>query len=273
MDCYEILGVDKNSSMEELRKAYEKRVKKIENEVDNRKNADAFFKVLEEAYKEALFNMATSHKSGQDIESTVMFTKEELEDIRSEDFDDELCYDEEPYEDDDYAYNDYDGEKRTKTKKRKSKSRSRKQKDNSKKSTDKKNEKKKNRNKDGNEVEGKREKKKKSGEKDEKGVKIIALPVKIIAFPIMIILSAVILILRFIDAIIWIVTKILIVASIAGASIYGYKVYRGEINMDLRVFLACGGVFILSVILPYITRTVPDSLDIINNSIKHFIFG
>lgn len=260
MDCYEILGVDKDSSIEELKKAYEKKVSKIETEVSNKKNADAFLKVLEEAYKDALFQVTTTSKEkGQAFGDTVMFTDDELNEIRSDYYDEDLCYDEEPYDED-----IYEEEKRSnrKRKRRHSNSNAKRKKGNKEKDRDK------------DKIDNKKNLKK--GEEENRTKKesnILLLPFKIIVFPIIIILSIIIFILKFIDAIIWIATKILLIASIAGASIYGYEVYCGRIYMDIRVFIICGGIFILSVILPYITGSVPNLLSGINNSLKNFIFN
>ena len=52
-DYYEVLGVDKNATDEELKKAYRKLAKKYHPDAnpDNRKEAEAKFKELNEAYE------------------------------------------------------------------------------------------------------------------------------------------------------------------------------------------------------------------------------
>ncbi len=51
MEHYKILGVDKNTSMEEITKAYEDRINKFKEEIEDEKRAKSFIKVFDEAYE------------------------------------------------------------------------------------------------------------------------------------------------------------------------------------------------------------------------------
>ncbi len=51
MEHYKILGVDKNASMEEITKAYEDRINKFKEEIEDEKRAKSFIKVFDEAYE------------------------------------------------------------------------------------------------------------------------------------------------------------------------------------------------------------------------------
>ena len=54
MDSYSILGIEKESSMEDIEKAYIDKISKIKKEVKNEKNAAAFEAVLTKAYNDIL---------------------------------------------------------------------------------------------------------------------------------------------------------------------------------------------------------------------------
>ena len=52
MENYKILGVDESASMEEVRRAYENKVKEYSENIKDEKRAKAFIKVFDKAYEE-----------------------------------------------------------------------------------------------------------------------------------------------------------------------------------------------------------------------------
>ena len=51
MEHYKILGVDENASMEEIKKAYEDKVNKFKEEIEDERKSRSFIKVFDEAYE------------------------------------------------------------------------------------------------------------------------------------------------------------------------------------------------------------------------------
>lgn len=234
MDNYEILGVSKDSSMEEIQDAYEWKLKQIDKEVVNEKNAEAFKKVLHDAYEGLMKNNCD--------ENTIVMTKEEFNRLIMEE------------EENDY-YDDEKSRREIKSKKSKKKRNSRNKKasnDNSR---------------------NRREKTDYREYKKESDFPwYLELPLKILALPIIIVLSVILFIFDTINIALWAVTKLLIIGSIAVAAIHGYQIYSGISLIRYDIFAACAAVFIISIILPAILRISPKPLEIINNKLKAFVF-
>ncbi len=94
---------------------------------------------------------------------------------------------------------------------------------------------------------------------------------KILALPVIAILWITLFLCKILNLISWIASKIIVIASIAGASIHGYQVYIGH-AVQYRVFIPCAIGVIVSLFLPSILRVLPTILEVINNSLKRFIF-
>ena len=243
MDSYEVLGVSKDSSLEEIEDVYESKLRQIDKEVVNEKNAESFKKLLKEAHDD-LIRLNTSN------ENTVVMSKEEfnkmLEEEQSEDdnYYDEYGYDEKTYYE--------ERENRKKRDKRSSRN-------------------KKDRRKRERTLRDREEERNYSDYDDIDLPWYISIPLKIVALPVIIIFSIIIFIFEMLNAVLWAVTKILILASAAVAAIHGYQVYTG-MNIRYEVFAGCAGVFLLSIILPIIFKTLPKPLKIMNNKLKAFVF-
>jgi uncharacterized membrane protein len=255
MDNYEVLGVGKNSSKEEIKLAYENKVKNIDEQVVNKKNADAFKKVLKEAYDGISSSSSALNNNGQASENTMVMSKEELNKLLDS-----------AKEEDEYNYyDDYQDKKSSKKREKKTSSSSGK------------NKKKKHGN-NGKSKENSNNRKRKSDgetdhEKEELGLlSILLIPFKILALPVIIVLSVIIFILDLISAAIWIVSKVLLVASVAAASIYGYQVYTGSADIRYDVIAACGAAFIASICLPLVPKVLTKPLKLINDTLKDFVF-
>jgi uncharacterized membrane protein len=230
--------------------------------VTNKKNADAFKKVLKDAYDGIISDNLGLNESGHALSGTAVMSKDEINKL--------LEFSEvEEYAEEEEGYNDY--RKDNKKSKRKSSSSTR----NKKKKPDDSNDNRKSKE----DYRDKRRKDKseedytKNHKKEELGVSsILLIPFKILVLPIIIFLSVIIIILDFVSLAVWIVSKVLLVASIAVASIYGYLVYTGSAEIRYDLFAACGVAFVLSVFLPLITKIFRAPLKSINNTLKDFVF-
>ena len=76
---------------------------------------------------------------------------------------------------------------------------------------------------------------------------------------------------KILNLISWIASKVIIIASIAGASIHGYQIYIGH-AVQYKIFILCAIGFIVSLFLPSILRVLPRILEGINNRLKRFVF-
>lgn len=248
MDNYEILGVDKDSSMEEIKNAYETKIKQIDNEVSNKKNAEAFKKVLKDAYD----SLITDNSN----ENTLIMTKEEFEELSKKE--EEEYYDDYGYDDYDYYDEDEYEEDRRRRKERNKREKRRKRQ-------------KRNRDKD---YEDERDRRYDSYNEEREDFLpwYIKLPLKILALPFVIIFSVILFIFDIINAALWAVTKILIVASIVAAGGLIYLYYNGMLELRTDLLTVCGAVFLVSIILPAIVKAIPKPLQIINNKLKAFVF-
>lgn len=244
MDSYKILGVNCDSTLEEINKAYEEKLQQINNEVVNEKNAEAFKKVLKEAYDEL-----TKERSNED---TLVMSKEEFNRFLEEEQED---YDD--YYEDDYYYNEVDDKEKYKRKRRTSRSKGRRKKEKREPSRVR---------------EEERDYRREFDDNDIDLPWYISIPLKIAALPFIIILSIIVMIMDILNVALWTVTKILILGSVAVAAIYGYQVYSNMAIVRYEIFAGCAAVFILSIILPLVFKTMSKPLKVMNNKLKAFVF-
>ncbi|OOM81411.1 DnaJ domain-containing protein [Clostridium sp. BL-8] len=250
-DYYELLGVDKNASKEEIKEAYEKQVKNIKEEVVNEKRLKQFLKTFDEAY-EALNSMEKNIL--KDENATLIINPQEVQ-KELEDNNKSPNY---------LNVNDY------KRKDRRAGGRNETfTKDGVLKKEDKKNK-----------LNGEKEKKgrsqkiaeKKSKNNNKSVLNLLMLPFKILALPVIAVLSVIILLLQIINIISWIATKILIVGSISAGAIHLYQVKLGQ-PINYNILILAGLVLLTSFFLPYILKFVLKILQKINDTLKGFVRG
>ncbi|NRT29067.1 curved DNA-binding protein CbpA [Clostridium beijerinckii] len=75
-DYHKLLGVEKNASKEEIKKAYEMQVEKIKKEVVNEKRLNQFLKIFDEAY-EALISLNENQSVKENL--TVAINPKEIQ--------------------------------------------------------------------------------------------------------------------------------------------------------------------------------------------------
>ncbi len=257
MNYYEILGLEKNASKEEIQAAYDAVVARYKKEIKDERRLQKFLNLFKEAYDALMDEKAreeTLNFTVKEISATSTSSNENFHNyIKEKDIDSEY-YPEE--------YNEYNS---TKLRRSKSKSRNKSSARNSTKKNSKDN------------VKPKKEKKYKMDKpKRGKGDKstfldLIKLPLKVVAFAIVVVLSLIIFILKVISLATWLFSKLLIIASIGIASIHGYQIYIGQVP-DYRIFFLCAIAFVLSLLLPSIIKSLPSILESINSRLKNFIF-
>ena len=101
--------------------------------------------------------------------------------------------------------------------------------------------------------------------------KAIKLPFKLLAIPVIVVLTIILFLCKILNLISWIASKVIIIASIAGASIHGYQIYIGH-AVQYKIFILCAIGFIVCLFLPSILRVLPRILEGINNRLKRFVF-
>lgn len=249
-DYYKLLGVEKNASKEEIKEAYEKQVEKIKKEVVNEKRLNQFLKIFDEAY-EALNSLEENRLIDENATSIMKLqeVQKELEDN-----------------------NRHDNHLNRNNSKSKGRSTSIKKNDFTKKSVSKNKDKK---NKLGDKKEEK-DRQQKAAEKIPKSnakqiVNLVMLPFKILALPVIAILSIIILVLQIINIISWIVTKLLIVASISIGAIHLYQFKLGQ-PINYNILILAASVLLASFFLPYILSFVLKVLKSLNDILKDFVF-
>lgn len=250
MESYKILGIDENASMEEVRQAYENKVNEIKKEIINEKRAKAFIEVFDNAYEE----IKVEKEKIQSQETTVINIKK----INSEQ-NSKNDISTNKFEEDEETF------KNNKIKKKPSSIKS--SRNNYNKSI-------KSSNKDKKDNLKRRNNNKKKELKKEENSSIgtlIQFILKVLALPIIVILTILIFLCKVINLISWIVTKIIIIGSIAAASIHGYQVYIGQ-PMYYDIFIGCAIAFLVALLLPSILKIVPSLLEKINNKLKDFAF-
>ena len=287
MDSYSILGIEKESSMEDIEKAYIDKISKIKKEVKNEKNAAAFEAVLTKAYNDILSqkeNISEEQELAEEatdceVDDLEYDEYEEYNDLDYDDFEDGQVVDKETFYRSFDEYDDYHDHKPKKRKKKKTQRRTNSKGEKNKKvkenhrlddDYDKYKDKQDKGDERYNRYEGKNVKRVKE-KKEINLFSIVLLPLKIMIVPIIIVLSILLILLKLISFAKWIVSKVLIVAAIAVTSIHGYQIYMGAI-MDIRIFVVAAAVGISSIFIPYIVKTVPTIIEAINNKLKDFAF-
>lgn len=79
-DYHKLLGVEKNASKEEIKKAYEMQVDKMKKEVVNEKRLNQFLKIFDEAY-EALISLEENQSVKENL--TVAINPKEIQKEKS----------------------------------------------------------------------------------------------------------------------------------------------------------------------------------------------
>ena len=127
MDSYSILGIEKESSMEDIEKAYIDKISKIKKEVKNEKNAAAFEAVLTKAYNDILSqkeNISEEQELAEEaadceVDDLEYDEYEEYNDLDYDDFEDGQVVDKETFYRSFDEYDDYHDHKPKKRKKKK----------------------------------------------------------------------------------------------------------------------------------------------------------
>lgn len=258
MEHYKILGVDKNASMEEITKAYEDKVNKFKEEIEDEKRVKSFIKVFDEAY-EKIKEEREKNKSQQTM----------IKDNQVENLNKHLNNDFDKNNSNGYDYfNKYEQESTVSKEKKRSSSKStsiRKQKRDKKKSTvDRENIK--------SEKQSKNDNSRKAGSnKKSSAPSLTQLPLKILFMPVVAILSIIIFLCKILNIISWIASKIIIIAAIAISAIHGYQIYIGH-AIQYKIFVLCAVGFGVSLFLPSILKILVSTLSKVNNKLKKFVF-
>lgn len=268
MNYYNILGVKENASKEEIKVAYENKVKKIKEEIENERRAKLFINAFDEAY-EALMKLEESGQVKQRSISNVEVDENRTVIMNPHEIQQELERERSISSEREYS--------QTKKRSTRKSSSSRSNSSSKKKSKSKKNysedENRENKNKDRrNEKNNKqrvvREKKNSTVSNIMKG---LILPFKIISLPIIAILSVIILLCKTINVVSWLASKVIIVGAIGIGAIHLYQINLGQV-MDEKLLFVVGVAVVASFFLPYILRVVPKVLGSLNDALKDFVF-
>jgi len=258
MEHYKILGVDEDAPMEEIKKAYENKVNKFKEEIEDERRAKSFIKVFDEAY-EKIKGEREKNKSQQ----TVIIDNQvgDLNKHLNNDFDKDNSN---GYED----FNEYEQESTVSEEKKRTSSKStsiRKQKKAKRKSTG-----------DRDDIKSEKQSKRNSNKKVVSNQKnssssLTQLPSKILIMPIVAILSIIIFLCKILNIISWVASKIIIIAAIAISAIHGYQIYIGH-AIQYKIFVLCAVGFVVSLFLPSILKSLVSTLSKVNNKLKKFVF-
>ena len=258
MEHYKILGVDENASMEEIKKAYEDKVNKFKEEIEDERRAKFFIKVFDEAY-EKIKEEREKNKSQQTV--IIDNQVEDLNKHLNNDFDKDSSN---GYED----FNEYEQESTVSKEKKRSSSKSTsigRQKRAKRKSTG-------DRDNIKSQKQSKRDNNKKVGSNQRNSSSSLTqLPLKILLMPIIAILSMIIFLCKIVNLISWVASKIIIIAAIAISAIHGYQIYIGH-AIQYKIFVLCALGFVVSLFLPSILKMLVSMLSKVNNKLKKFVF-
>ncbi|CUP05711.1 J domain-containing protein [Clostridium disporicum] len=264
MEHYKILGVDENATMEEIKEAYDNKVKQFKEEIKDERRAKKFIEVFDKAYEEIKLEREKIQN-----QQTMIIDFKEADSIQE--LKDDLDKSEENFQCSIEGEEFDESEERSIVTKEKRKSNSKissakKGKSNNKKSSKTK------------DVENEKTMKKankkvvvKNRKESSTIAKEIKLPFKLLAIPVIVVLTIILFLCKILNLISWIASKAIIIASIAGASIHGYQIYIGY-AVQYKIFILCAIGFIVSLFLPSILRVLPRVLEGINNRLKRFVF-
>lgn len=252
MEHYKILGVDKNATMEEITKAYEKKIKEFKTDINDEKRAKAFIKIFDKAYED----IKLERESHQTDNSVVMG-------IDEFNANEDLEYDLERESVEAKNYSSSAKEKKktssnsTSVKKKKSSKNNPVKRSSTEKSNDK------------NNIKDKEVAK----EKREYSMigALLQLPLKAIALALIVILSTILLLCKVISLASWLASRLIIAATIGVASIHGYQIYIGH-AVRYDIFILCAAAFIIALFLPGIVRIVPSIIGGVNDKLKSYVF-
>lgn len=266
MEQYKILGVDENATMEEIKEAYDNKVKQFKEEIKDERRAKKFIEVFDKAYEE----IKLEREKNQNQQTMIIDFKgtDSIQELK-----DDLDKSEENFQCSIEGEEFDESEERSIVTKEKRKSNSKissakKGKSNNKKSS-------KTKDKDVEHEKTMKKANKKVVVKNRKEsstiAKAIKLPFKLLAIPVIVVLTIILFLCKILNLISWIASKVIIIASIAGASIHGYQIYIGY-AVQYKIFILCAIGFIVSLFLPSILRVLPRILEGINNRLKRFVF-
>lgn len=251
MEHYKILGVDKNASMEEITKAYEDKVNKFKEEIEDEKRAKSFIKVFDEAYEKIKEEREQNHQTVI-IDNQVKGLNNNFHKNDSNSYE---------------SFNEYEQESTVSKEKKRlsSKNTSIRKKRSKKKSTE-------DRGNIKSEKQSKRDSSRKAGSnKKSSESSLTQLPLKILLMPVVVILSIIIFLCKILNIISWIASKIIIIAAIAISAIHGYQIYIGH-AIKYKIFVLCAVGFVVSLFLPSILKILVSTLSKVNNKLKKFVF-
>lgn len=248
MENYKILGVDESASMEEVRRAYENKVKEYSENIKDEKRAKAFIKVFDKAYEE----IKLERSRNQYQQTMIMNSKEVDSRQNSKNLDRD-------------NNEEYEEESTATKRKKKSSSRNVKSKNQNNKNKSKNNDKSKEEKRSNSRKEGSKKKKESSSTSE-----LIKLPLKIVILPIVALLSLVIFLCKIVSLISWIASKVVMIAAIAASAIHGYQIYIGH-AAQYKIFIISGIAFIVALFLPIVLKTLISILESINNGLKKLI--
>ncbi len=251
MEHYKILGVDKNASMEEITKAYEDRINKFKEEIEDEKRAKSFIKVFDEAYEKI--------KEEREQNQQTVIIDNQVKDLNNNFHKN----DSNSYE----SFNEYEQKSIVSKEKKRSSSKntSIRKKRSKKKSTE-----------DRGNIKSEKQSKRDSGRKAGSNKKssessLTQLPLKILLMPVVVILSIIIFLCKILNIISWIASKIIIIAAIAISAIHGYQIYIGH-AIKYKIFVLCAVGFVVSLFLPTILKILVSTLSKVNSKLKKFVY-
>lgn len=274
MDYYNILGVNENASKNEIKVAYENKVKKIKEEVPNEKRAKMFIKAFDEAY-EALMKLEESGQAPQRLISDIEEAENKTVIMKPQEIQQEL--------EKQRRVSTESGYSETKKRSTRKSSTSRSKSSSSSSSSSKKKPKSK---KDYSEDENieKKNKERRNEKKNKQRVvresqnstastimSVLILPLKILALPIIAILSVIIILCKTINVVSWLASKVIIACGIGIGAIHLYQINLGEV-MNEKLLFAVVVAVVASFFLPSILRIVPKIFGSLNDALKNFVF-
>lgn len=258
MEKYKVLGIDENASRDEIEIAYINKIEEFNKTIKDKKKLKKYLTLFDKAYREIKKEQYT-----KEYEETLLIdikeikSKEEIDSNIDAYSEGGLVF-EEWIDEDTLDYKENVSAKKTKKTGVKSIS-SKKTRSNKSKS-----------NKDNKRAEKKAkdvEHVKKKRERDKDRNSFIRILRKVLVTPIIMVISIIILFCEVLNVISWIVSKIMIVGSIALASIHGYQIYNGQ-AIQYKIFILSGCVFILAFCLPTVTKTLSKLLNNVKGKLK-----